>query len=276
MSTPENNPEIGKSVLAAGLRTNYLEAGQGDPVILIHGSGPGVTAYANWRLSVPVLAQKFRVLAPDIAGFGYTERKPDQVYDLDFWVSHLIAFMDAVGVAKAYFVGNSFGGALTLALTARHPERVEKFVLMGAAGVSFELTPGLDAVWGYQPSFENMKAMARSFAYDPSFITDDLVRSRYEASVRPGYHESYSRIFAEPRQPIIEAMATPEDDIRRITQPALVIHGRDDRIVPLSNSLKLHSLIRKSDLHVFGECGHWTQIEKKDQFVKLVMEFFAR
>ena len=76
------------------------------------------------QLSVPVLAQKFRVLAPDIAGFGYTERKPDQVYDLDFWVSHLVAFMDAVGVAKACFVGNSFGGALTLALTARHPERV--------------------------------------------------------------------------------------------------------------------------------------------------------
>lgn len=271
----ETNPEIGKSVVAAGIKTNYLEAGEGDAVILIHGSGPGVTAYANWRLSIPVLAQKYRVLAPDIAGFGYTERKADQVYDLDFWVRHLVEFMDAVGVRKAKFVGNSFGGALTLALTTRHPERVEKFVLMGAAGVEFELTPGLDAVWGYQPSFDAMKQIVKTFAYDTSFVTDDLIKSRYEASVRPGYHESYARIFAAPRQPIIKAMATPEAQIRKITQPALVIHGRDDQIVPLSNSFKLHSLIPKSDLHVFGQCGHWTQIEKKDQFVKLVMDFFA-
>lgn len=269
------NPEIGKSVVAAGIKTNFLEAGSGDPVILIHGSGPGVTGYANWRLTIPVLAQKYRVLAPDIAGFGYTERKADQVYNLDFWVRHLVEFMDAVGVKKARFVGNSFGGALTLALTARHPERVEKFVLMGAAGVEFELTPGLDAVWGYQPSLDSMRETVKSFAYDTSFITEDLIRSRYEASIRPGYHESYAKIFAEPRQPTIKALATPEADIRKITRPALVIHGRDDRIVPLSNSIKLHSLIQKSDLHVFGECGHWTQIEKKDQFVKLVMDFFA-
>lgn len=271
----DTNPEIGKSVVAAGLKTNYLEAGEGDPVILIHGSGPGVTGYANWRLSIPALSQKYRVLAPDIAGFGYTERKADQVYNLDFWVRHLVEFMDATGVRKARLVGNSFGGALTLALTARHPERVDRFVLMGAAGVEFEMTPGLEAVWAYHPSTENMKELVKSFAYDTGFITDDLIKSRYEASVRPGYHESYAKIFAAPRQPMVKAMATPEADIRKITQRALVIHGRDDKIVPLSNSYKLHSLIQKSDLHVFGECGHWTQIEKKDQFVKLVMDFFA-
>jgi pimeloyl-ACP methyl ester carboxylesterase len=95
-----SDPEIGKSILAAGVKTNYLEAGEGEPVILIHGSGPGVTAYANWRLTIPQLAQKYRVLAPDIAGFGYTERKPGQVYDLDFWVRHLTEWMDAVGVKK--------------------------------------------------------------------------------------------------------------------------------------------------------------------------------
>jgi pimeloyl-ACP methyl ester carboxylesterase len=273
--TASNNPEIGKSVVAAGLETNYLEAGAGEPVILIHGSGPGVTAYANWRLSIPVLAQKYRVLAPDIAGFGYTQRKEGQAYDLDFWVRHLVEWMDAVGIKQAKFVGNSFGGALTLALTARHPERVERFVLMGAAGVKFELTPGLDAVWGYEPSVENMRELVKSFAYDTSFITDDLIKSRYEASVRPGYHESYAKIFAAPRARMIDAMATPEADVRKIRQRALVIHGRDDRIVPLSNSYKLHQLIEQSDLHVFGQCGHWTQIEKKDQFVKLVMDFFA-
>ena len=271
----DTNPEIGRSVVAAGLKTNYLEAGEGDPVILIHGSGPGVTAYANWRLSIPVLAEKYRVLAPDIAGFGYTERKSDTPFNLDFWVRHLIEWMDAVGVKKARFVGNSFGGALTLALTARHPERVDRFVLMGAAGVDFEVTPGLEAVWGYEPSVENMRKIAMTFAYDTSIITDDLVKSRYEASIRTGFHETYSQMFAAPRQRHAKALATPEADICKITQRALVVLGRDDQVVPLSNSLKLHSLLKHSDLHVFGECGHWTQIERKDQFLSLVMNFFA-
>jgi 2-hydroxymuconate-semialdehyde hydrolase len=270
-----NDPEIGSNVLAAGLKTNYLEAGKGEPVILIHGSGPGVTAYANWRLTIPSLAQKYRVLAPDIAGFGYTERKADTQYTLDFWVRHLTEWMDAVGVKKARFIGNSFGGALTLAIAARHPERVESFVLMGAAGVDFELTPGLDAVWGYQPSVENMREIVKHFAYDNSMMTDDLIRSRYEASVRPGFQESFSKMFEAPRQRHIQAIATPEDQIRKIQQRALVVHGRDDAVVPPSNSIKLHSLLKNSDLHMFGKCGHWTQIERKDDFAKLVLDFFA-
>ncbi len=269
------DPEIGRNVIAAGLKTNYLEAGEGEPVVLIHGSGPGVTAYANWRLAIPVLSQKYRVLAPDIAGFGYTERKADTPYNLDFWVRHLVEWLDATGVKKARFIGNSFGGALTLAIASRHPEFVERFVLMGSAGVEFEMTPGLDAVWGYEPSVENMRKVVMSFAYDTSILTDDLIKSRYEASIRPGFHESYSRLFEAPRQRHIKAMATPEDQLRKIKQRALIIHGRDDRIVPLSNSYKLHALLEHSDLHVFGECGHWTQIERKDQFLKLVMDFFA-
>lgn len=271
----QSDPEIGKTVIAAGLKTNYLEAGHGDPVILIHGSGPGVTAYANWRFTIEPLAQKYRVLAPDIAGFGYTERKTDQQYSLDFWVRHLTEWMDAVGVKKARFIGNSFGGSLTLAIASRYPERVESFVLMGAAGVEFELTPELDAIWGYEPSIENMRKIVMSFAYDTSMMTDDLVRSRYEASVRPGYHESFSKMFEVPRQRHIKALATPDDQIRKIPHRALVVHGRDDKIVPPTNSTKLHSLLKNSDLHMFSNCGHWTQIERKNDFNKLVLDFFA-
>lgn len=271
----QSDPEIGKTVIAAGLKTNYLEAGQGDPVILIHGSGPGVTAYANWRFTIEPLAQKYRVLAPDIAGFGYTERKSDQQYSLDFWVKHLTEWMDAVGVKKARFIGNSFGGSLTLAIASRYPERVESFVLMGAAGVEFELTPELDAIWGYEPSIENMRKIVMSFAYDTSMMTDDLVRSRYEASVRPGYHESFSKMFEVPRQRHIKALATPDDKIRKIPHRAMVVHGRDDKIVPPTNSTKLHSLLKNSDLHMFSNCGHWTQIERKNDFNKLVLDFFA-
>ena len=215
------------------------------------------------------------MLAPDAAGFGYTERKPGVEYKLDFWVAHVLGFMDALKIPKACFVGNSFGGALTLAIAARFPERVERFVLMGAAGTEFDMTPGLEDVWGYEPSLENMRRLVHTFAYDTSIITEDLVRSRYEASVRPGYHETYAKMFTPPRPRHILALATPEDRIRAVPHQALIVHGRDDRIVPLTSSIRLHSLIRRSELHVFGECGHWTQIEKKDRFVRLVADFLA-
>ena len=274
MSTPD--PEIGKSVLAAGLKTNYLEAGSGPPLILVHGSGAGVTAYANWRLTIPVLAKKFRVIAPDLAGFGYTERKPGAVYNLDLWLEHLVGFMDALDIQQAGFVGNSFGGGLTLALAARHPERLSRFVLMGSAGLEFELTPGLDAAWGYEPSLEGMRQLVHLFAYNKAIITDDLVRSRYEASIRPGFQETFSSMFPVPRQAGIKMLATPEDAICALPHEVLVIHGRDDQIIPLASSVRLHSLLQHSDLHVFGECGHWTQIERKDRFASMVSDFFSR
>jgi pimeloyl-ACP methyl ester carboxylesterase len=270
----KTDPEIGKTVEAAGLSTNYLEQGSGDPVILIHGSGPGVTGYANWRLTLPVLAEHFRAIAPDAAGFGYTERRQGQEYNLDFWVRHLLEFMDAIDVEKAHFVGNSFGGALTMALATRHPDRVDRIVLMGAAGLEFEITEGLEAVWGHEPSIKNARHMMENyFAYDKSLIGDDLVKSRYEASVRPGYHESFSAMFPAPRQRHIKALASPEDKIAALENRTLIIHGRDDKVVPLETSLRFNQLLRNSDLHVFGNCGHWTQIEKKDQFNTMVRDF---
>ena len=271
----DTNPEIGKSVVAAGIKTNYLEAGSGDPVILIHGSGPGVTAYANWRLSIPVLAQKYRVLAPDMVGFGFTERPAGMVYNMDNWVKQAIDFADALGLEQFDLVGNSFGGALSLALTIRHPHRVRRLVLMGAAGVSFPITDALDAVWGYEPSFENMRRIMDVFAYDRGLVNDQLAQLRYEASIRPGFHESYSAMFPAPRQRWVDALASKEEDIAKIDKETLVIHGRDDQVIPLQNSVRLSQLISRSQLHVFGRCGHWTQIEHSARFAQLVANFLA-
>lgn len=269
------NPEIGKTVVAAGLKTNYLEAGDGFPVVLIHGSGPGVTAYANWRFTLPVLSKQFRTLALDVAGFGYTERREGQNYNVDFWIEHVLGFLDAMGIKKTHLIGNSFGGGIALALADRHPQRVERVVLMGAAATEFKLTDALDAVWGYEPSIENMRQMMDWFAYDRSLITEDLIQSRYQASVRPGFQETYSKMFPAPRQRHIASLSTPEDRIRQIGHPVLLVHGRDDKIIPVEASVRINRLIERSELHIFGQCGHWTQIEKKDRFNELVLNFLA-
>jgi 2-hydroxy-6-oxo-octa-2,4-dienoate hydrolase len=269
-------PEIGSFVDANGIKTNYLEDGDGPPVVFVHGSGPGVTAYANWRLCLPVLAERFHVYAPDMVGFGYTDRPEGITYDMDTWVDQIVGFFDALELERAHVVGNSFGGALCIALADRYPERVDRLVLMGAVGVEFPITEGLDAVWGYEPSVENMRRIMDYFAYNRELLTDELAEIRYRASIEPGFQESFSAMFPAPRQRWVDAMATPEDRIRAIPHETLVVHGRDDQVIPVDNSFRLVQLIDKAELHVFGRCGHWTQIEWADEFNALLLRFFTR
>ena len=267
------NPEIGHAIVANGITTNYHDVGTGFPVLLIHGSGPGVSAWANWRLSIQSLKNDFRLLAPDLAGFGFTETPQDIVYSRQLWLDQMVAFLDAVGVEKVNVIGNSFGGSMALALAIHHPERINKLILMGSVGVPFELTPGLDAVWGYEPTQENMRAIMRIFAYDQTLVGDDLVRMRYEASKRAGVQEAYAAMFPAPRQRWVEAMAHDEAEIRGIGHKTLLVHGRDDKVIPLSTSLTLQQWIDDSQLHIFGRCGHWTQIEHAAAFCQLVTNF---
>ena len=274
--TETKRPEIGSTVVANGIKTNYLEDGKGTPVVFVHGSGPGVTAYANWRLVMPGLAPHYRTLAPDMVGFGYTDRPAGVTYNVQTWADQTIGFMDALDIQTASVVGTSFGGGIALRMATQHPERIDKLVLRGSMGVSFPITDGLDRVWGYQPSVENMKAMLGIFAYSPELRDDDeLARVRYEASIQPGFQEAFSSMFPAPRQSSVEAMTTPDEELRKIDKETLIVHGRDDKVIPLENSYRLLQLIDRSQLHVFGHCGHWVQIEQADPFVRLVDDFIS-
>ena len=267
------SPEIGSSVNAGGIATNYHDQGTGDPVVLLHGSGPGVSAWVNWRLVVPHLAQNFRAIAPDIVGFGFTERPEDIRYDMETWLRHALDFLDAMEIEQAHVIGNSFGGSLALALALRAPQRVSRLVLMGSVGLEFELTEGLDLTWGYTPSLENMRRMLDLFAYNRELVTDELAQLRYEASLRPGVQESYAAMFPAPRQEGIRKICSTEAEVRNLRHETLIIHGRDDRIIPVSCSEQLFRCIKNSQLHIFGNCGHWTQIEHNRRFNQLVTDF---
>ena len=267
------SPEIGSSINAGGIMTNYHDQGQGAPVVLLHGSGPGVSAWANWRLVIPHLANNFRTVAPDIVGFGFTDRPEGISYDMQTWLRHALDFLDAMQIERAHVVGNSFGGALSVALAIHAPERVSRLVLMGSVGVEFELTQGLDITWGYTPSLENMRKLLDLFAFNRALVTDDLAQLRYEASMRPGVQEAYAAMFPAPRQDGIRKICSREADVKNIEHETLIIHGRDDLVIPVSCSQDLFRCIRNSQLHIFGNCGHWTQIEHNRRFNQLVTDF---
>lgn len=274
-AAPAASPEVANSIQVGDYTINYHDQGEGDPILLIHGSGPGVTAWANWRGVIPALAEKARIIAPDMLGFGYTRCPMDRRLDPDAWVAQLTGLLDALDIPSVSVVGNSFGGAIALAFARRHPQRVKRLVLMGSAGLSFPLTEGLDKVWGYQPSLEAMGELMKVFAYDHGIITDDLVRMRFDASIRDDVQTRFAQLFPAPRQQGIEMLAVPEEALRQLPQPTLIIHGRDDQVIPLNVSERLIRLIPHAQLHVFGECGHWVQIEEAAAFTRLLIDFLC-
>ena len=267
---------VGKSIMAAGHKTNLHEAGCGDALFLLHGSGPGVSGWTNWGRSMSSFSDQWRVIVPDIAGFGFTEFKEGTDYDIKLWVGHLVGIMDALDIEKASFIGNSFGGAVAIGLALFHPERVDKLILLGTPAGEFVQTAGLRGAWLYEPSVENMRTLLHEFPYDASIITDQLVQSRYEASARQGAQDALRKLLPKPNddgETIVRGF--PAKALEKIVAPTLVVHGREDHVVPLSCGQLIASSIPDADLHVFGKCGHWVQVEKAQRFVQLVRNFLS-
>lgn len=269
-----DNPEIGQSMATCGFKTNYHDEGEGAPVLLLHGSGAGVSGWANWRGLIPHLSQRYRVVVPDLVGFGYTEVSADYEFDfMDSWINQMLALMDGLGIEKAHIVGNSFGGAVALWMAWRAPKRTGRLVLMGAGGVPIVVGPELAALWGYKPSIESMRNAMSVMAYNQDLITDELVEMRYRATLRPGAQEVFERVFPLPHQRWLDAEALPIHGLQAIDNEVLLIHGREDRVVPPEASLTMHKLLKNSQLHMIGRCGHWTMMEHPNRFRRLVENF---
>jgi pimeloyl-ACP methyl ester carboxylesterase len=210
-----------------------------------------------------------------MVGFGYSERPDDVEYGVQTWADQVVGLMDTLDIEKASLVGNSFGGAIALRIATQHPDRVDKLVLMGSMGVEFPITEGLERVWGYEPSFENMRKVLDVFAYSRELVNDELAQVRYEGSIQPGFQEAFSAMFPAPRQRWVEAMCTPEDEIRKLPHKTLIVHGREDQVIPVQTSLRLMELIDNGDLSVFSHCGHWSMIERNADFNRALIEFFS-
>jgi 2-hydroxymuconate-semialdehyde hydrolase len=268
------------TVDVAGVATAVIDTGETGsglpPVLLLHGSGPGVSAGANWRAVLPALQAGRRVIAPDQLGFGGTATGEPRTFGREAWTGHALALLDTLGVAEVDVIGNSMGGAIALSMAVARPSAIRRVVLMGTMGVATALPAGLDAVWGYTPGVEAMREVIGLFAYDRRLISDELVRMRYEASLQPSVRDSWAAMFPAPRQRWVDDLALRGAELADVRQPVLMVHGSDDRVVPWrSSSEPLVDLLPDCRLHVIGGCGHWTMIEKTAEFLAVVEPFFA-
>ena len=259
-------------------------AGNAETILFLHGSGPGVTAWSNWQFALPALADKFQCLAPDLIGFGATEHPKNPPSGMRswmrLWIDQCLALLDAQKLEKVHVVGNSMGGAIALYLMMEAPERFERVVLMGPIGTPHAITPELDRLWGFydDPSVKMFRNIVRWFVYDDTFIADRLdsiAQTRFEAAMNLDVQRSFKAMFSAPRQTVIDDLVVPELALRRMDHSVLLVHGRDDKIVPLKTSLYLLQHLSKVQLHVFGQCSHWTQIEFAKQFNQLLAQFFT-
>ena len=270
--------DAARTVQTRDWKIRYYEAGAGHPVILLHGSGPGSTGWTNFSGSIESLAAHFHVYAVDMPGWG--ESDPVTIDTIDH-VAAALQFMDALGIIKAAFVGNSMGGQTSLRLAAQHPDRVSHLITMGPP---VNLAPrlyspgdgpseGLKAlITAYQdPSQENMRRLTEIMVFDKArFATPELSKARSEAArAHPDHLANY--VAGLPRMPI-PVWATPAD-LAAITAPSLFIHGRDDRVVSFEHSLLLVASVRDSRMVLLNRCGHWAMIEHTAEFNRLVTDF---
>lgn len=253
---------------------HYHEVGTGETVILLHGSGPGASGWANYAPNIPYLAERYHVIAADMPGWGESDPVTYRDRDHPTAVANL---MDALGIGKATLVGNSMGGGTTIRFGYEHPDRVNKLITMGASMGGPTLfgpagfSEGLKILQqGYrEPTFETMRTLVQVMTYDSAFATDDLIQQRADTTASfPEHNKNF--IEGIGKRAIVEL---DHAKVATITAPTLLFHGRDDRVVHFENSLRLVQLIPNSRMHLINRCGHWLQIEHFAEFNRLVDDF---
>jgi len=266
-----------RTVKVDGVSIHYHDAGSADEVlVMLHGGSPGASGWSNFGGNLPALAERFRVLLIDLPHFGKSDRPAGRYLDIDEYAGVVADTLDAIGIAKAHFLGTSMGGAVVMELAMTRPEKVGRIVLSCAAGSVPMFSPpfseGTKPIIGYfqgdGPSKEKMEALIRTLVYDQSLVTPEVVDSHYRASV--AIESSVVREFRGAGK-FMNLWRSAD----KIPHKTLLIYGRDDRATSWDNSLVLLRLMPDADLHVFSRCGHWAQWERGAEFNRVVENFLT-
>jgi 2-hydroxymuconate-semialdehyde hydrolase len=261
-----------RTVDVAGSPVDVHVLGDGPPVLLLHGSGPGTTGWGAWRPVAATLAGRHRVVVADQAGWGGTPvprglARPG----LDGWTAQAAGLMDALGLARYAVVGHSMGGAVALALAAAHPDRVTRVVGVAAMGApGLPLTAALDRLWAARPG--QARDLLGLLFHDSACATAAAVAAREEAMAAGA--ETFAPLFPPPRARWVADLTISARALASIAAPVLLVHGAQDRITPLREAaLPLLDAVPDVRLHVLGRCGHVPAVEHPDAFLALLSDF---
>lgn len=266
-----------KTIEVDGLVTSYLEAGQGDPVVLLHGGEFGASAELGWEHNIAALAEHHRVLAPDMLGFGQSAKVVDFNDGRGMRVRHVARFCAEVGVESAHFVGNSMGAInLLVDATSGSPILPVRSMVTICGGGDIQRNSHVDALYTYDATMDGMRRIVEALFYDPSFpADDDYVRRRYESSIAPGAWEALAA--ARFRRPGLAPPPSPSSAraYERSTVPTLVVEGGCDKLLPAGWAAQIVGQIPKGRSVVIERSGHCPQIEQPDTVNALLLEFLA-
>ncbi|GAA1297568.1 alpha/beta hydrolase [Planotetraspora silvatica] len=263
----------------------YHEAGEGPPLLLLHGSGPGVTGWRNFRGNLPVFADHFRCLVLEFPGFGVSE--PTGEHPMVAANGAVIRFLDGLGLQQVDVIGNSMGGVIAAQLAIAHPDRVRRLVTIGGIGRNlFSPGPGeginLLMEFTEEPTREALVRWLNSMVYDPALVTEELIEERWAQATDPatlaGARRMYGRAASAARTAAFARSDAPPywAMLHRLKAKTLITWGRDDRVSPVDMAILPMRTIPDAELHIFPDCGHWVMIEQKAAWESVVLGFLTR
>jgi 4,5:9,10-diseco-3-hydroxy-5,9,17-trioxoandrosta-1(10),2-diene-4-oate hydrolase len=278
-----SNTMTERAVRVNGKQIFVAEAGAGAPVVLLHGGGPGASGVSNYSRNIDALAQQFRVIVPDMPGYGRSAKGVDRSDPFGYLADHVRGMLDELGIDRAHLVGNSYGGSCALRLALDAPQRVDKLVLMGPGGVGTTRglpTAGLKSLLAYYggegPSLEKLRTFIRTYlVFDGDTVPDSLIESRYAASIDP-------EVVANPplQRPagpgtLWRMDFTRDRRLSTLETPTLVIWGRDDKVNKPSGAPMLAQRMPNADVLITANTGHWVQWERADFFNAVATAFLT-
>jgi 4,5:9,10-diseco-3-hydroxy-5,9,17-trioxoandrosta-1(10),2-diene-4-oate hydrolase len=272
-----------RTVQFNGKEIFVADTGTGQPLVLLHGGGPGASGVSNYSRNIEPLARHFRVIIPDMPGYGRSAKGVDRSDPFGYLADHIRGMLDELGIGRAHLVGNSYGGACALRLTLDTPHRVDKLVLMGPGGVGTSRglpTDGLKSLLGYYggdgPSLDKLRRFIRTYlVYDGNAVPESLIKSRYEASIDPEVVANPPLQRPASLRTLWRLDFTRDRRLNRLTTPTLVIWGREDKVNKSSGAEMLGRRMPNADVVITANTGHWVQWERADFFNAVTIAFLT-
>ena len=270
-----------RTVRVNGKQIFLADTGTGPPVVLLHGGGPGASGVSNYSRNIEPLAESFRVIVPDMPGYGRSTKGVDRRDPFGYLADHIRGMLDALGIDRTHLVGNSYGGSCALRLALDTPHRVDKLVLMGPGGVGISRglpSAGLRSLLAYYggdgPSLEKLRTFIRTYlVYDGDTVPDSLIESRYQASIDPEVVANPPLQRPSGLRTLWRMDFTRDRRLSGLSTPTLVIWGRDDKVNKPSGAAMLGERMPNADILITANTGHWVQWERAELFNAVTTAF---